>query len=170
MKSSLLALLLVVGLTAQEPIPPADDAARVETILKMYRGYKENFPRVRDVTPLQVEKMRAEGFPFVLVDVRKEKERAVSTIPGAISREEFERRREEFRGHLIISYCTIGYRSGRYLEKLARKGFQAANLAGSILLWAHQGGTLAHEGKPTRRIHVYAETWDLAPAGFEGVW
>ena len=109
---------------------------------------------------------------FVLVDVREPRELAVSTIPGALTRDEFEARKAELKakGATIVPYCTIGYRSGLYTEELREQGFEAKNLEGSLLSWTWAGGPLVHDDEPTKRVHVYGPQWNLVAEGYEGVW
>ncbi|PCI36235.1 MAG: hypothetical protein COB53_10195 [Elusimicrobia bacterium] len=87
----------------------------------------------------------------------------------AILKKEFESDPDAFRDSLIVLYCTIGHRSGKYGRTLQEKGFRVRNLLGGVLLWAHTVGPLEHEGEPTRRIHVYGKRWDLPPESFEAV-
>lgn len=171
MKSLILFVSLASVCAAQSAAgPTAVDIARKESIFSQYLSYKKYFPEVRDITPFEISEMLENDAKIVLVDVREKEERTVSIIPDALSKKEFEKRREEFRDHLVVPYCTIGYRSGKYSEELGPEGFRVRNLAGSILLWAHQVGTLIHDGKPTQRIHVMGRKWNLAPESFEAVW
>src|SRR3990172_5078091 len=60
---------------------------------------------------------------LVLVDVRLPGEQKVSMLPGALAPREFA---EKFRGGFpagktVVTYCTIGYRSGKYAEQLLEK-------------------------------------------------
>jgi sodium/bile acid cotransporter 7 len=147
-----------------------DEQEKLARIAEMYEGYHAEFPEVRaiDVAEL-VGLLEGENAP-VLVDVRTEAERAVSIIPGAISQAEFDARRDELAGRPVVTYCTIGYRSGLYADELRRQGWEVANLRGSILAWTHAGGGLEAGGEPTRRLHVHARRFDRAADGFETVW
>lgn len=107
--------------------------------------------------------------PAVLVDVREPHERRVSMLPGAITSEEFERNSARYRSWLVVPYCTIGVRSGHYTRTLRERGFEARNLAGSALAWAHAGLPFEADGKATRRVHVYDAGWNLLPRGYEPV-
>jgi rhodanese-related sulfurtransferase len=105
------------------------------------------------------------------VDVRESSEQQVSMLPGAIPVEEFERTLEKYRDRIIVTYCTVGYRSGVYARKLREQGLDAFNLRGSILLWLHSGRQVVDgDGRSTRRVHVYGSEWDLDPEGYESVW
>lgn len=124
------------------------------------------------------------------VDCRTEPERAVSMLPGALSVHEFEANMMRdgaawLGGRPVVPYCTIGYRSAQYTQELQARHPEVAvsNMAGSILMWTHEGGTLeasptaeqslpegtgrASQQQEVRRIHVYGGAWDLAPLAYE---
>ena len=134
----------------------------------MYRQYKRHFPDVPDIDPGEI--MSATNRESViLVDVRDQKEQAVSMIPGAITQTQFEKDREGYKGQTVVTYCTIGYRAGLYAKRLRKQGWKALNLTGSILGWVHAGGHVEHNGVITNRVHVYGKKWDLLPEGYESV-
>ncbi len=147
------------------------DEEKRSAIAGMYRGYHKDFPDIVDISVDDLAKLR-ENEDVVIVDVREPNEQAVSMIPGAITKEEFERRKVELRDKPIVVHCTIGYRSGVYAEGLAKDGIAAQNLEGSILSWAHAGQPLIDPktGGPTKRVHVYGREWDLLPEGYEAVY
>lgn len=136
----------------------------------MYEGYRDDFEGIREVRPADIaETYRTGGIVFV--DVRTAEEQEVSMIPGAITKEAFEKDRESYTDKRVVVHCTIGYRSGVYVQELGEQGFEAENLAGSLLLWAHEGLPLEDsKGNSTTRVHVYGKQWDLLPEGYEGVW
>jgi rhodanese-related sulfurtransferase len=146
------------------------DAEKRTRIDEMYEGYRRDFPDAPEMTVATLVRRLAGPEPPVVVDVRSDEERDVSTIPGALSREEFEGRQAELSGREVVTYCTIGYRSGLYTEKLRGQGWNASNLRGSILAWAHAGQALERGGEPTKRVHVYGRSWNLLPEGYEPVW
>jgi sodium/bile acid cotransporter 7 len=104
------------------------------------------------------------------VDVREEKEQAVSMLPGAITEQEFLNHLERYRDVVVIGYCTISYRSGKLAEKLKAQGVVILNLRGGLLAWLHDGGKVYDRDGETRRIHVYGRQWDLGPKGYKAVW
>jgi sodium/bile acid cotransporter 7 len=116
------------------------------------------------------------GRACVLVDVRDAEERAVSVIEGAMDAEAYERAREGLGAHDAICYCTIGYRSGKYAEKMAKRANDGDakyfNMYGSILAWTHEGGTLVEPstGLETKRVHTYGKQWACAADGYEVVY
>ncbi|HVX60231.1 MAG TPA: rhodanese-like domain-containing protein [Pirellulales bacterium] len=148
---------------------PRSDAERLRRIDKMYAICRRMLPAAPEISPAElVERRRREK--IVVVDVRSPQERAVSMIPGAISREEFEAHQQDYREAPIVAYCTLGFRSGRYVAELRRKQFDASNLAGAILAWTHTGEPLVDAQGETRRVHVYGRRWNLVASGYKGVW
>jgi rhodanese-related sulfurtransferase len=149
---------------------PATDNTRLEQIETMYAEYREDFPDVKEISPQGVADRQKSG-DLVLVDVRTQEEQAVSMLPGAITAEAFAAAEETYRDKAVITYCTIGARSGVYADELRQKGFDVCNLKGSLLAWTHAGLPLKDAaGQDTKRVHVYGKTWDLAAEGYEAVW
>lgn len=146
------------------------DEQKLTRVTELYAGYRSSFEGTPEMTVEQLVSSPGDELSLVLVDVRTEDERAVSMIPGSISRSEFEARQAELGGRKVVTYCTIGYRSGLYAEQLRRQGWDAYNLEGSILAWTHAGGALVSDGAETRRLHVFGSRWDLAAEGYETVW
>jgi len=150
--------------------PDLSDSAREDRIGEMYAEYEISFANVEAISVEEYVALLGTLAEPVLVDVRKPAERAVSMIPGAIAKEEFEQRRDELNGRNVVTYCTVGYRSGLYASELLDEGWAVLNLEGSILAWTHSGRDLVADGEPVRRLHVYGRQWDLAASGYEAVW
>jgi len=151
------------------PAAGAADGELAAELVRRYRGLRRlRFP---DQPELSVAEWlaRPQDRPAVLVDVREPHERRVSMLPGAISQEDFERDRARYRSWVVVPYCTIGLRSGIYTGTLRNQGFEARNLAGSVLAWAHAGLPFQADGAVTRRVHVYNADWNLLPRGYEPV-
>jgi len=144
------------------------DAEKSKRIEEMYAEYQKDFPAVQGLTADEL--ISGQGDDIVLVDVRGAEEQAVSMIPGAITQEAFEADRERYGSARIVTYCTIGARSGKYAAELQAAGLDVRNLEGSILAWTHAGGDLAGPDGPTRKLHVYGRRWNLAADGYEAVW
>jgi sodium/bile acid cotransporter 7 len=107
---------------------------------------------------------------WTMVDVRTAPERAVSMIPGAVSKEAFEAHLDEHANRPILVYCTAGCRSGAYAKELRERGLNAFNLRGGILAWALNGGPFFDpDEEPTRRVHVHGQGWNVLPPGYEAV-
>jgi len=145
---------------------------------EMYKGYKKG--PLAGVPELTAEELKVlledKTKNVVVVDVRMAEEQNVSMIPGSLRKEEFEERESELTAledTTVVAYCTIGYRSGKYVQQLAKRGVFAYNLRGSVLAWTHAGYELV-EGNPghmpTKQVHVFGKTWDLAGEGYKAVW
>jgi len=166
----LLALLISAcnGLNAKPA--PETDAQRKQAIDDLYQSYRSNFPDVNEVTPQGLLDLEANG-DTILVDVRTPAEQAVSMLPGAITQSAFAAARDLYRDKTVVTYCTIGARSGEYAEELRGEGIEVFNLKGSILAWSHAGLPLVdREGHDTKKVHTYGQKWDLVADGYEGVW
>ena len=101
---------------------------------------------------------------IVLVDVRSDAERAVSVIPGAISKDTFEAASDQYRDQTVVPYCTVGGRAYLYARKLAKEGFETRCHRESILGWCDAELPLVDaEGKPTNRVHVVMSSFKVPP-------
>ena len=99
---------------------------------------------------------------FVLVDVRSPKEQAVSILPGAITVQQLEANRAAYQGRTIVTYCTVGGRSGAYARKLIKQGLTAKNYKGSLLAWCNAKQPLVTlQGESTNRVHVYSSRYKV---------
>ncbi|MFK7929966.1 MAG: rhodanese-like domain-containing protein, partial [Myxococcota bacterium] len=110
------------------------------------------------------------GDDLVLVDTRPLEERKVSILPGAISLEAFEQNRSDYGNRQVITYCTVGVRSGIAANKLRKDGVDVLNFKGSILAWTHADGPLVTpDGTSTRQVHVYGPRWNFAALDYTAV-
>jgi rhodanese-related sulfurtransferase len=165
-----IAIILYVALlsralncSAAPAITDAEKKQRAETMISQFES-KFSVPQIEAVAAMRV--MGDDGVLFL--DAREDKEIAISKIPGAISKREFERNPAQYKARKIIAYCTIGYRSAVYVEKWNKRGYTMQNLRGSILLWAHAGGVLVDAtGVATQQVHVYGRDWNLLPAFYQ---
>lgn len=163
-------LLAVLATLAACSKPPLDDVGRKAKVESLYAGYRTDFPKVAEISAAQAVALARQG-ELLPIDVREPAERAVSTLPGAITAKEYLADPGRFAGKKAVAYCTIGYRSGMWAAAQASQGLPVANLAGGLLAWLHAGGTLVDaKGQPTKTVHVYGRTWDLAPSGYVAVW
>jgi len=95
----------------------------------------------------------------------------VSHIPGSIPIGDADVDALRASKQTVVTYCTIGARSGHAAQRLRERGLPAFNLAGSILSWVDVGGPLIDgTGAATRRVHVYGGKWNLLPEGYEAIW
>jgi rhodanese-related sulfurtransferase len=144
------------------------DTEKQQQIEQMYDRYSREFPEVEDISVAQLIQWQPIQ-KFILVDVRTPEERAVSMIPNAITKEEFEQHIDRYLDADIVVYCTIGYRSGKYAQKYPNN-LNIYNLKGGILAWSHSGGKLTNDRGDTNKIHVFGDRWKLAPNNYEVVW
>jgi sodium/bile acid cotransporter 7 len=141
------------------------DREKRDRVYAMYAQYKQSFPKVQDITPPEAKNlMQTERIQFV--DTRRPEERAVSMLPGAISQAEFLKAPQRYTDATVIVYCTISYRSGLFAEDLSAKGITVYNLAGGLLAWVLEGGTVENATGETRQIHVYGDEWNYPPKGY----
>jgi rhodanese-related sulfurtransferase len=158
-----------LGVGRGGPAPGSADSALAAEVGRRYGGLKRLlFPGQPEISVAEWL-ARPKDRPAVLVDVREPHERRVSMLPGAITKEDFERDGARYRSWLVVPYCTIGLRSGLYTRELRGRGFKVRNLAGSALAWAHAGLPFEAGGKATRRVHVFNPDWNLLPRGYEPV-
>ncbi|MCP9861018.1 rhodanese-like domain-containing protein [Cyanobium sp. Cruz-8H5] len=158
-----------IGVGRGGPAAGAADSALSVEVGRRYGGMKRLlFPGQPDMSVAEWLD-RPKDRPAVLVDVREPHEQRVSMLPGAITKQDFERNSARYRSWVVVPYCTIGLRSGIYTRELRVQGFEVRNLAGSALAWAHAGLLFETEGKATRRVHVFNADWNLLPRGYEPV-
>ncbi len=145
------------------------DTEKQLEIEKLYARSKRLFPEVGDLTVEELDRLR-ETTRVVLVDVRNAPEQAVSMIPDSITSTELESDPSAYADKTLVTYCTIGHRSGLYAQKLQAAGFRVFNLKGSILAWTHAQRDLVDGDGPTRRVHVAGPRWSLESSDYDPVW
>ena len=145
------------------------DEQKFREIEKMSDKVGASVPAVPELTVDGLRELQSQE-NVVLVDVRTPAEQVVSMIPGAITAGDYESNRESYAGSTVVTYCTIGGRSGRYANDLLAAGVKAYNLRGAILAWTHAGGELIDTEGPTKRVHVHGRKFALTAEGYEPVW
>lgn len=137
----------------------------------MFDEYQEN--NFSEVPTFTVEELmnKTDDQNLVLVDVRNSEERAVSFIPYSITKEEFEKNTTKYIDAKIVTYCTIGYRTGIYPKKLRDNNINAENLKGGVLGRAHHGNSFINdEGNTIKKVHVFGKDWALVPEDYQALW
>lgn len=62
----------------------------------------------------------------------------------------------------IVTYCSVGYRSGAFAQKLRAAGYtNVMNLEGSIFRWANEGRPVYRAGNRVEEVHPFNRTWGL---------
>lgn len=118
-----------------------------------------------DVPLISVEELAKKQDEVVLLDAREKDEYDVSHIKDAkfVGFKDFDEKalKNIPKDQDIVIYCSIGYRSEKIGERLAKMGYKnVKNLYGSIFEWANQGKPLVDKnGKPTTTVHGYNKNW-----------
>ncbi len=158
-----------------------------------------------DILSLSSETYLQNKNDYLLVDVRSPAEQKISMIPGAITMKEFEsncgqqhQRRIQDDNLTVVTYCTVGYRSGmegRRLREEYNLHGKIMNLDG-IVCYTHACEKFMSSGndedtsendvvvrdngdetflvnaknQSTRTVHVFGDTWNYAASSFEAVY
>jgi len=127
-----------------------------------------DFPTVRTISPAELNALLNTtdhtSVAPLLFDVRGADEFAVSHLPRAV-RVEPGAGAEALPAGVdtsapIVVYCSVGYRSAAFAERLNQAGFtNVKNLEGSIFRWANENRPLSRDGHPASFVHPYNETW-----------
>lgn len=144
------------------------DAHKKEIVYRMYNEYKREFPSVKDLSPPEAMKRMKTG-RIIFVDLRKPKEMKTSMLPGAVTKKDFLTHLPQYENFTVVAYCTISYRSGKFVVDMGKKGISAYNLKGGILAWVLEGGKVYNSHGETKQVHVYADEWNYLPEGYEPV-
>ena len=143
-----------------------------EKALRAAKAYSSGFENSLGGPALTLKEVEAIS-KYVLVDCRSDKEREISMVKGAVSKETFEVMDLDpaiAETHVAV-YCTIGYRSGQYATSLAKKGWKGrVHNTHGIVPFSHEGVELVNpRGEPTKMIHVYGSAWDMASSEYKTV-
>ena len=101
----------------------------------------------------------------------------MSVMPGSITSQEFEilikNDTEKYKKSLIVTYCTIGFRSGKYGTNLMKAGFENVRNGEGIVLSTYvlENLVISKEGVevPSNIVHTFGCDWDLASDKYETV-
>lgn len=157
-------LALIAALMLFSCTKPKEYENRAHIVASMATTMDKQFPGVPSFSK---ENLPPEA---VLVDVRSSYEREISSLPGAISKEVFAVKMQNFKDKKVVGFDTLGKRSIAWVTNMRAQGFEAYNLHGGILAWAHAGGEFVNaQGMPSKKVHVYAEAWDMLPDSFEAI-
>jgi rhodanese-related sulfurtransferase len=125
------------------------------------QDHKDFDSMARDMGGEVVPLIHPDSIPVgaIFVDIREYKEYKVSHISGAWTQDEFENANVT-PGTPVILYCSVGYRSGKYGEKLINRGIENVhNLYGGIFNWTNEGREMVDENGPTDKVHTYNKKW-----------
>ena len=122
----------------------------------------KEFPSVKKVSTADLAKELDSRERPVLLDVRTVAEFEISHLSGA---QQIDPDAEASAVKLakdapIVTYCSVGYRSARFAERLEKAGFRSVrNLEGSIFQWANEGRPLVNARGPATAVHPYDRKW-----------
>lgn len=100
-----------------------------------------------------------------ILDTREKKEYDVGHIDGAIhvGYEYFKMNSVKYipKDAIIVTYCSVGYRSGKIGDKLRSEGHENVfNLMGGIFDWVnHDNAIYDSKGNPSSAVHGYNKKW-----------
>jgi rhodanese-related sulfurtransferase len=123
-----------------------------------------------------IARMDAKDESLVLLDIRSEEETAVSTIPGSISKVEFDSDPAKYADKEVVCFCTVGYISGFKTCEYRRQGMtNVKNMGDGAILGYTLARTAAgvkmplvkQDGTPTNEVHTFMDT--LCPLAGEGM-
>lgn len=155
-------VLAVVGLLGLPLTLIPLRAESPEAALAAYsESLKKKFPSVKTIMPAELASVRSHP---LLIDVREEKEFAVSHLEGAYRAEADVMQQLERMGAVagspIVVYCSVGYRSSVLAVKLQEAGFQnVRNLEGSLFAWANAGLPMVNADGLTTGVHPFNALW-----------
>lgn len=122
------------------------------------RRISEKFPNVRNITIEQLQVILQERSPLLL-DVRSEEEFSVSSLQHAVNISDPAKVTGKKSAEIIV-FCSVGYRSARFVDALQKKGFSnAVNLQGSLFAWANKGLPVFHGKRLVHHVHPYDSRW-----------
>jgi rhodanese-related sulfurtransferase len=127
---------------------------------------RSEFPQVQRITTAQLAAWLADqSRPApLLLDVRTRAEFDVSHLRGAVhvAPDASASLLREPKDRPIVTYCSVGYRSGAFAQKLQAAGYtNVANLEGSIFRWANEGRPVFRGAEQAAEVHPFNRTWGL---------
>ena len=127
---------------------------------------RSEFPDVRRITTAELAAWLndAKRPAPLLLDVRTRGEFDVSHLAGAkhVAPDAAASAIREAKDRPIVTYCSVGYRSGAFAKKLGEAGFtNVANLEGSIFRWANEGRPVFRGSREVDEVHPYNRTWGM---------
>ncbi|MEO7317900.1 MAG: rhodanese-like domain-containing protein [Chthoniobacteraceae bacterium] len=117
----------------------------------------KEFPDVKSISTAELAKrLAAKGDKPVLLDVRTAAEFDVSRLAGAQRVEPDAATVALPKDAVIVTYCSVGYRSAKFAQRLQAAGFtNVRNLDGSIFQWANEG----RPTEPSAKVHPFNKKW-----------
>ena len=116
----------------------------------------KEFPNVKSIGTAELAKLEPKP---VLLDVRTAEEFNVSHLSGARRVDPDATTVALPKDTPIITYCSVGYRSAKFAQRLQDAGFtNVRNLDGSIFQWANEGRPIAGSAG---KVHPFNKKWGV---------
>lgn len=135
-----------------------------QTMDEIKQTVRKRFPEVPQLSTAELAQWIADtSRPTpLLVDVRAPKEFAISHLQGATNSTRVEDvvRARGSKDRPVVVYCSIGYRSAAFADKLMQKGVtNIYNLEGSIFQWANEDRPVYRGSVIVQEVHPYSPKW-----------
>ena len=129
---------------------------------------KARFPDISwiNVATLDQWLKNKKGPELLLLDTRSREEFDVSHIETAQVASTLDEAMLLLAGRpkeqLVVTYCSVGYRSAITAAELGKAGFRNVhNLEGSLFEWANKGHPIYRNGQRVREVHFYNFWWGM---------
>lgn len=123
---------------------------------------RRQFPEAPQISTERLAERLDHGEQLVLLDVRRPEEFAVSHLAGAIRVDPDAPPAlpaAATPGAPVIAYCSVGWRSSKWVEALRRQGVDAVNLEGAIFQWVAEDRPLVRGRSSVDVVHPYSRLW-----------
>ena len=140
----------------------ATTSGPVERLAFFKEEVRKRFPQVPQLSTDELAARMASGEQIVLLDVRRPDEYAVSHLPGAVRVDPGAAPKlpPGVDPDLpVVAYCSIGWRSSKWVEGLRGQGVDAMNLEGSIFQWVAEDRTVVRGETVVDVVHPYSRMW-----------
>lgn len=128
----------------------------------LLRLIRLRFPQVKPLSTDELARWLQSGKSLLLLDVRTPEEYQVSHLLNAQLAPAHPEELADIAIHetLIVTYCSVGYRSAKFAQKLQQSGYkQVFNLEGSIFKWVNEGWLVYQNGTSIEQVHPYNQFW-----------
>ncbi len=135
-----------------------------QTLDAVRQTIRKRFPEVPQLSTADLAAWLADtnrSAPLI-VDVREHREFDVSHLPAARHLQTVDAVRHALASNTapVVVYCSVGYRSSAFAEKLRRAGLTGVfNLEGSIFQWANEGRPVYRGEQRATKVHPYDRKW-----------
>lgn len=116
------------------------------------------------VPTVTVAELKAQKDAVLVLDAREPSEFSVSHLAGAlpVGYKQLDLRALDnvAKDRPIVVYCSVGYRSQKVTQTLARRGFtHVKNVYGGIFEWVNRGYPVVNATGPTEAVHAFSPSW-----------